>query len=494
MRRIYLFLAAFGAAMFALLAVDYGKSRYVLEPLERQTNNIYAISRFLNCVENGLNDLENYRWDYGDADRLTKSLKQQRRDAARYLDMIEKDLDTVGEEQYLLACAVDTTYATLAADLDRIESDLSTGRRAAAAERYYDRAQPCGDYLRQYARQLLEVAIHENQTAYLHTIALKQKLQSLQALVVVACVLLGAVLLTLVRQLLGPVEEMSRASREIGRGNFDIPDVSVPRQDELGRMADAFNEMKHSMKNRVQLLNEKNEMERALHRRETEALEMKSLIEREKMQQLRSQINPHFLFNTLNVIQYTAGQENAPRTQALLTSLSSLFRYSLVSNEERVPLSHEVHIVDNLFLLYHVRFGERIRMEWRITPRIDLTETLVPSLLLQPLVENAFRHGLSPKEEGGLVRICINNRNRRLYISVSDNGVGMSPERLAVLRSNMRNEPVNGEHIGMYNVAARLALLGADCCMEIHSREGRGTCVVLRLPLMTLEEKEEESD
>lgn len=494
MRRIYLFLAAFGVALFTLLGVDYYQNRYVLEPLERQTSNIYAISRFLNTVEGSLQDLDSYRWDYGDAQALVNELAEEGSHAAQYLSSIEKDLAVVGEEQHLLARAVDTTYVTFSKSMDAIVQDLQSGNRTAAASRYYQHTQPCGSYLRQYTQQLLEVAIHENQTAYLHTITLKQKLQNLQVLVVAVCTVLGVVLAGLMRRLIGPVQELARASQEIDRGNFDIPDVIVPQQDEIGRMAAAFNEMKRSMKHRVQLLNEKNEMERALHRQKTEALEMQALMEREKLQQLRSQINPHFLFNTLNVIQYTAQQESAYRTQSLLTSLTSLFRYSLARNEEQVPLSGEVRIINSLFQLYHVRFGDRVRMEWQIAPDIDLTETLVPSFLLQPLVENAFQHGLTPKEEGGLVRIRMEGIGQQLCIRVVDDGVGMSAEQLAALRQRLESPPANGEHIGVYNVAARLKLLGGGCRLEIDSRQGEGTSAVLWLPLVVREEKEEPDD
>lgn len=494
MRRIYLFLAAFGAALFTLLGVDSYQNRYVLEPLERQTSNIYAISRFLNSVEGSLQNLSNYRWDYGDAEALVVQLAMEADDAARYLAGIEKDLEVVGEEQHLLARAVDTTYVTFSNSVDSIVQSLQSGDRATAAGLYYDRTQPCGNYLRQYTQQLLEIAIHENQTAYLNTITLKQQLQRLQLLVVAVCTLLGVVLVVLMRRLTGPVRELAQASQEIGRGNFDIPDVIVPQQDEIGRMAEAFNEMKRSMKQRVQLLNEKNEMECVLHRQKTEALEMQALMEREKLQQLRSQINPHFLFNTLNVIQYTARQESAYRTQSLLNSLTSLFRYSLASNEEQVPLSYEVRIVDSLFLLYHVRFGDRIRMEWQIAPQIDLTETLVPSFLLQPLVENAFQHGLMPKEEGGRVRIGIECCGQQLCICVSDDGVGMSAEQLAAMHERLKSPPANGEHIGIYNVAARLKLLGGGCRLEIDSKQGEGTSAALWLPLVIQEEKEELDD
>ena len=146
-------------------------------------------------------------------------------------------------------------------------------------------------------------------------------------------------------------------------------------------------------------------MERELHRQKTEALELQNRMERSRLQQLRSQIDPHFLFNTLNVILQTAGQEKAYRTQALITALSHLLRYSLMSNDEQVPLAREVRIVDEYYSIYHVRFGDRVKMVWRISDSLDLTETMVPSFILQPIVENAFKHGISPKEEGGVVPV-----------------------------------------------------------------------------------------
>ena len=174
-------------------------------------------------------------------------------------------------------------------------------------------------------------------------------------------------------------------------------------------------------------------------------------MERSRLQQLRSQIDPHFLFNTLNVILQTAASEKAYRTQALITALSHLLRYSLMSNDEQVPLAREVRIVDEYYSIYHVRFGDRVRMEWRISDAVDLTEVLVPSFILQPIVENAFKHGICPKEEGGLVRIRVTPLPRQglLYLSVLDNGLGIPPEQMAQLRSALGQPGERWEHIGL---------------------------------------------
>ena len=322
----------------------------------------------------------------------------------------------------------------------------------------------------------MNTAISDAQGTYMTVSELSSRVKWAQTVVVGLCLALGLVMAWSLMRLLTPVQEMIGASQAVVRGELDTPDIPVPRQDEMGRLIDAFNRMKHSMAQQVNTLREKNEMEQALHQQKTQALELQNRMERSRLQQLRSQIDPHFLFNTLNVILQTAGQETAYRTQALITALSHLLRYSLMSNDEQVPLSREVRIVDEYYSIYHVRFGERVQMEWRISDSIDLTETLVPSFILQPIVENAFKHK-------GL-----------LYISVCDNGVGIAPEQLHELQTALESPDERWEHIGVYNVAARLRLLDPRCALNVRSHPGRGTAVSLYLPLVEPTEEEDLDD
>ena len=290
--------------------------------------------------------------------------------------------------------------------------------------------------------------------------------------------------------LLRSVSQLSRASKEISEGNLDTPDVEENSQDEMGNLSRTFNTMKRSMKRQVELLSQNNQMERELHIKETEALKLQSLVEREKLQQLRSQINPHFLFNTLNVILYHARQEGAEKTESLLRSLSRMLRNALGDNEARVPLSREVQVVNEFYALYHARFGDRILLRWHIDPDVDMTETLIPSFLIQPLVENAFLHGLAPQEADGVVDIRVGIRDGSLCIRVEDNGVGMTEETLAALKEGMYRPSPAGEHIGMYNVASRLRLAGEEYGLEIESKPNEGTAIVIRLPLVIAEGRE----
>lgn len=492
--RIVLFLTAFGAAMALQIGIGYYQSKYVLAPLERRSESIQTISRFLNDVESCMTALENYRWDYGDAGALIDAVQAGQERSAGHLARIDSDLRSVGEEQYLLAAAARTTYGTLDLKLDAISAHLQAGRADRASQLYYNEAKPCGAYLRQYTQQLLEQACLDSQDAHTRLSQLNESLNQAQSAMVLVCLVTGFMLVVSLVRLLRSVAALAQASQAISRGEFDTPDLDEGQRDETGHMARAFNEMKRSMRRQVELLNEKNAMEGELHAKEKEALELQNLMEREKLQQLRSQINPHFLFNTLNVILYTAQQEGAEHTHALIGSLSRLFRYALASNDSQVSLAREVRIVDEFYALYRERFGARIRLCWHIEPEVDLPDVLVPSFILQPLVENAFKHGLAPKEEGGQVDVTIRRAGGALEIIVADDGVGMDRAALDALRDILKNPPTTGEHIGVYNVAARLRLWGREYGMDIRSEQGKGTAAVLRLPLVLSWEEDNGDD
>lgn len=423
--RLVLFLIAFGVYLLFQMGISRYQSQYVFEPMEERTENIRTISRFLNGVENCMAELDDYRWDYGNAETLIARIEESLSETAEHSAALRSDIREVGEGYYLLAVAARTTYGTLTKQLREIETSLAANRTAEAAQLYYDQALPCGTYLLQYTRQLLERAILDNNDAYAALNALNVRLKRLQAVVIAVSAVLAAFMVASLASLLRSVVQMSRASKQISEGQLDIPDVAEGG-DEIGQMAKAFNEMKRSMRQRVELLNKNNEMARALYARETEALELQNLIEREKLQQLRSQINPHFLFNTLNVIMFTARQEGAEETRRLLDSLSRTFRYALGSNDAEAPLSREIQIVNAFYSLYHARFADRLVLEWHIPPELELTEAMVPSFIIQPLVENAFNHGLAHKESGVRVDVYLEEAPGTLFIRVKDNGVGMS--------------------------------------------------------------------
>lgn len=495
--RMGLALAVFFLALALQIMLNSYQSRAVQQVLDKQMGSFHAISRFQDGVESSISALEDYRWENGDANEVLNRLNASESTSNAWLWRVRnglEELDNISDEQWVLLGAVETTYNTYHSLLSELRDYLSVGEDAQASKLYYSKVVICGNYLSQYTLQLLERAISDAQESYTEISTLSDRITMLQTVVVALCVVLGCLTGVMMMRLLTPIQKMVVAAGAIGRSEFDTPDLSIKKPPEIAQLADSFDRMKHSMAQQMNMLREKNEMERELHRQKTEALELQNRMERSRLQQLRSQIDPHFLFNTLNVIQQTAIGEKAYRTQALIMALSHLLRYSLMSNDEQVPLSREVRIVDEYYSIYHVRFGERVRMQWAISDSLDLTETMVPSFILQPIVENAFKHGICPKEEGGVVRIRINPLREKglLCIRVVDNGMGVEQEQLKELRTALEQPGERWEHIGIHNVAARLRLLDKNCRIIVRSRAGRGTSVTMYLPLVENEEEFEE--
>jgi two-component system, LytTR family, sensor kinase len=196
------------------------------------------------------------------------------------------------------------------------------------------------------------------------------------------------------------------------------------------------------------------------------------LLLKARLDALTSQINPHFLFNTLNTVSSLI-RFDPDMARGVVLKLSNILRRLLRKHETFVPLREELEFIDNYLDIEVIRFG---RDKLQIFKEIDeqTLETFVPSMLLQPMVENSIKHGLAPRLEGGQIHLRTRHVDGRLLIEVSDNGLGIPPERLA---------DVYGGGIGISNVHERLRLLyGDQFKMDIRSQEGQGTQIHIEIP------------
>ncbi|MDR3722363.1 MAG: histidine kinase [Candidatus Acidoferrales bacterium] len=197
-----------------------------------------------------------------------------------------------------------------------------------------------------------------------------------------------------------------------------------------------------------------------------------------RMDALTSQINPHFLFNTLNTVSSLI-RFDPDMARGVVLKLSNILRRLLRKHETFVPLREELDFIDDYLDIEVIRFGPD---KLQIFKEIDdeTLEAFVPSMLLQPIVENAIKHGLAPRLAGGQIHIRTHRRDGRLAIEIDDNGMGMSPERL---------REVYGGGIGISNVHERLRLLYGDQFeMDIRSQAGQGTQIRIEIPeLATVE-------
>jgi two-component system LytT family sensor kinase len=202
--------------------------------------------------------------------------------------------------------------------------------------------------------------------------------------------------------------------------------------------------------------------------------EQKRLLLEARLDALQRQINPHFLFNTLNSI--AALVRSQPELAREMTvKLANILRALLKDHDTYVPLRDELSFTDDYLDIEVVRFGaDKLKVEKEIDPRT--LEVLVPSILLQPLIENSIKHGLEPRINGGTVTLRSRLEGDRVFIEVADDGVGMGNRPASALRRT-------GAGIGMKNVQERLDVLyGNQARFNVVSNPGRGTLVSIEIP------------
>lgn len=207
---------------------------------------------------------------------------------------------------------------------------------------------------------------------------------------------------------------------------------------------------------------------------------MEKRLDAARLELLKSQINPHFLFNTLNMISCMAKLEEAQTTERMISSLGNLFRYNLKTSEQIVPLERELKVVQDYMYIQQMRFGSRISHDLRV--EVDGGETMIPAFTLQPLVENAIIHGIARKEEGGRIFLRIWKRKDKIVISLADTGVGMEEEALKRLMDALKGHRTARVGIGLGNIYQRIKSMYEDGDLRIYSKAGKGTVVQIILP------------
>lgn len=211
---------------------------------------------------------------------------------------------------------------------------------------------------------------------------------------------------------------------------------------------------------------------------------------------LQNQINPHFLYNTLEGIRSEALLSHNPGIAHMTETLSNFFRYTISNLDTMVTVEDELRNVDNYYQIQKYRFGDRmeLQVEYEDGDEALINSCQMPKLILQPVVENAIRHGLEPKVENGTIRIRFQITDKRLLIFISDDGVGMEKEQLERLNNQLRgtrlevreqDSPRPKGGIAMVNVNNRIKLIYGDAYgMQFYSTKGYGTDVEITLPAL----------
>nr|WP_246208693.1 sensor histidine kinase [Anaerotalea alkaliphila] len=283
-----------------------------------------------------------------------------------------------------------------------------------------------------------------------------------------------------------PLHKLAEAAGRISRGDLTAREVPVGSRDEIGALAAAFNTMGRNIQELVDRINENASIEIKLRDEEVKVARTSQLLQEAEFNALQARINPHFLFNTLNVIGRTAMFEDADKTSRLVIALADIYRYRLRQAGRDVALEEELGMLRQYLVLQKTRFDERLEFRLELGEE-DLKRMRIPALLVQPLVENAIIHGVEPKVEGGIVRIKIFRRKGMVQIRVTDTGMGIPPEVMEGISRD--KESPDGSRIGVQNVRQRVRLYyGENGGFQARSKRGCGTCMILRIPLEEAED------
>ena len=289
----------------------------------------------------------------------------------------------------------------------------------------------------------------------------------------------------LTRNMTYPLIRLSRAANEVAAGNFNVEIRNVESEDEIGIVSKAFQKMVTSIQIYIQEI--KNSMERESRMKEKELL-MESRMREAELMTLQAQINPHFLFNTLNAGAQLAMMEGADKTTEFIENMADFFRYNIKQMNQDTTIGEEVRLVDNYIYILNVRFTGEIHFEKEVDRRV--LEAKVPSMILQPIVENAVNYGIRNIDREGRIRLSVYQEGDFIYLSVWDNGIGMSEEKISqILRGELKEVDLksNSNGIGLGNVIERLKLYtGREDVMEIRSPgKDQGTEFIVKVPLYT---------
>lgn len=273
------------------------------------------------------------------------------------------------------------------------------------------------------------------------------------------------------------VNRFRRQMQKAAAGNFDL-EPSLGGHDEISELYDYLGTMIWDIQ---RLLSE-------IYRERIHAEQLKAQQKEAEFKVLASQINPHFLYNTLETIRMKARVNHQPEIEELVKMLAKLLRRNIRAGSQDVTIQEEIEMVEYYLKIQQYRFEERIQYQIQIAD--ELKEYPILPLILQPIVENSIIHGLETKEGIGHILIQVKEEKNRILITVEDDGLGISPERLEQIKQELNRRNLNRTHIGVCNVHQRIRLkYGDDYGLSISSTEGKMTRVTVKIPAGSQEKK-----
>ena len=490
--------AVVAAVLLVVLAANIFAFRQSSETV-KQINEVFASNAVIMSLADTLTEAQGSMYDYLST-KSSSSLENFYRYEQELREMTD-DLNgrNVGNELLML----EKNIRVMTQSYLSVSEDAIQARRGRNVEEYkadFARAATLFDYINNYIYTLNSRRFSRNTENYLSLLRGMRVVERMSLLMIVVVSVVALVLCVVsVRAMIGPLGALSAAAESVAGGDFSVDVRASERQDEVGVVTNAFHKMLDSIRTYIE--SQRESLEKEAQMKENE-LSMEAHLKEAQLKYLQAQINPHFLFNSLNAGSQLAMMEGAERTELFLSRMAQFFRYNVKKTGGDAALSEEIASVDNYVYILNVRFAGDIHYEKQIDSSIDPSVIRMPSMILQPIVENAIQHGIHDDHENGRVTLAVDyvpeNENESgascVRITVSDNGAGMTRRQLEAIMAHRgadARDPQADEQdstgIAMENVISRLELYyGRENLFSIWSDgPGMGTEVTVLLPADT---------
>ncbi|NLI52825.1 MAG: histidine kinase [Clostridiales bacterium] len=446
-------------------------------------DKVYASNVSLNQLMGALDDVQENMFRYLNT-KSTAALNDYYLSEQSYSEQITSLNDQPTDNELKLT---EKNIRNISGEYLKLTAAAVAAKRGRDVELYrsiYEDASKLYGYLDTYINELNNARFKTNAESY-NTLRSSLKYMQTFSTVILFVAITGNmfVLMLLSSTITKPLTKLARQAEQVGKGDFDIDFITVESRDEVGVLADAFNQMTDSLQEHVDQI--KTRMAEESRLKETQ-LRMENSLKESQLIFLQSQINPHFLYNTLNAGAQLAMMEGAEKTTLFIENLADFFRYSVKHTGQTSSLADEISQVETYLHIINVRFSGEIQYVKRIEGLVE--RITLPGVILQPIVENAINHGLRDVKWGKRIELSALEEEDRILVTIADNGKGMTRKEIeAVLVGQPAAIEMDGQQhrgTGLKNVIERLRIyFGIHDVFEIASDgPGRGTAVTIIIP------------
>lgn len=451
--------------------------------MSKDMEMVYQDNLSLNRLSEALTEVQDSMTEYLSS-KTSESLEEYYRDAQTFSDLTQALDENV----------TDLTFSRMERNIRYMSQnyleevaqtiEAKRGRNVEKYRNYYESSTRLYEDIDEYITSLNIELFAVNSGNYVAILRTFRRFEVV-GVIVMTLVMIGNVIIitNFVRTMIMPLKNLADSADEVSEGNFDATIPPAMYHDEVGIVINAFGKMVVSIKDYIEKLKESMAHERYMQEKE---LIMEANLKDAQLKYLQAQINPHFLFNTLNAGAQLAMMEGADRTYEYVQTVADFFRYNVQSQKRDVTIRDEVTLVDNYIQILNVRFSGDIGYEKQVDER--LLDLVMPSMILQPIVENAVNHGIREMAGAGRITLKVYRKDDSVCISISDNGKGISQETIDQLLNGSFShieDSYDNNGIGMDNVISRVRIFAEDddAINIISHGENKGCEVVIILPM-----------